>query len=224
MKKGNDRLFSAKNRENKLLDKNNLMTIVRAHQVQIEGYKMHRWDGASSFPYVITIFSAPNYCDYYSNKASVLILENGNVSIKQYDQSDHPYFLPDQVDIFTWSMPFLAEKVISMLSYIVNKLGEDEEANEEDAKNALEGLSKDVSKGRANKLRSKVKVFARMQKMFTTLKDESELILKLKGMAPDGRIPRGLLLEGRPAIKDALQEFKRAREVDKINERRPKGK
>ncbi len=36
---------------------------------------MHRWDGPSSFPYVITLFSAPNYCDYYSNKASVLILE-----------------------------------------------------------------------------------------------------------------------------------------------------
>jgi hypothetical protein len=43
-------------------------------------------------------------------------------------------------------------------------------------------------------------------------------------MAPDGKIPRGVLLEGRPAIKDALQEFKRAWEVDKVNERRPKGK
>lgn len=181
---------------------------------------MHRWDGASSFPYVITIFSAPNYWDYYSNKASVLILENGNVSIKQYDQSDHPYHLPDQVDIFTWSMPFLAEKVISMLSYIVNKLGE-EDVDEDGSKNVIEELSKDAKNTRANKLRSKVKVFARMQKMFTTLKDESELILKLKGMAPDGKIPRGLLLEGRPAIKDALQEFKRAREVDKINEKRP---
>lgn len=197
------------------------MTIVRAHQVQIDGYKMHRWDGASSFPYVITIFSAPNYWDYYSNKASVLILENGNVSIKQYDQSDHPYFLPDQVDIFTWSMPFLAEKVISMLSYIVNKWGEEEEG---DGSEAIEKLSNDVKQGRANKLRSKVKVFARMQKMFTTLKDESELILKIKGMAPDGKIPRGLLLEGRPAIKDALQEFKRAVEVDRVNEKRPKGK
>ena len=29
----------------KLLDNNNLMTIVRGHQVQVEGYKMHRWDG-----------------------------------------------------------------------------------------------------------------------------------------------------------------------------------
>lgn len=198
------------------------MTIVRAHQVQIDGYKMHRWDGSSSFPYVITIFSAPNYCDYYSNKASVLILENGNVSIKQYDQSDHPYFLPDQVDIFTWSMPFLAEKVMSMLSYIVNKLGEEDDGS--DGNKAIEEISKEAKGMRASKLKSKVKVFARMQKMFTTLKDESELILKIKGMAPDGKIPKGLLLEGRPAIKDALQEFKRAREVDKVNEKRPKNK
>ena len=154
----------------------------------------------------------------------MLILENGNVSIKQYDQSDHPYFLPDQVDIFTWSMPFLAEKVISMLSYIVNKLGEDEKDDDDSGKQALEELSKDAKIIRAGKLRSKVKVFARMQKMFSTLKEESEVILKLKGMAPDGKIPRGLLLEGRPAIRDALQEFKRAREVDKVNEKRPKGK
>ena len=29
----------------KLLDRNNLMTIVRGHQVQVDGYKMHKWDG-----------------------------------------------------------------------------------------------------------------------------------------------------------------------------------
>ena len=66
----------------KLLDQNNLMSILRGHQVQIEGYKMHRWDGPASFPYVITIFSAPNYCGYYENKASVLIIDKGNLSLK----------------------------------------------------------------------------------------------------------------------------------------------
>lgn len=43
--------------------------------------------------------------------------------------------------------------------------------------------------------------------MFATLKNESEMLLKIKNMAPDGKIPRGLLLEGRPAIRDALREF-----------------
>lgn len=43
-------------------------------------------------------------------------------------------------------------------------------------------------------------------------------------MVPDGKIPRGLLLEGRPAIKDAITEFGRAKELDKKNEMRPKKK
>eukprot|EP00345_Euplotes_harpa_P006992 CAMPEP_0168331544 /NCGR_PEP_ID=MMETSP0213-20121227/8397_1 /TAXON_ID=151035 /ORGANISM="Euplotes harpa, Strain FSP1.4" /LENGTH=142 /DNA_ID=CAMNT_0008335341 /DNA_START=66 /DNA_END=491 /DNA_ORIENTATION=- len=109
----------------KLLDGHNLMSVVRAHQVQIEGYKMHRWDGESSFPYVITLFSAPNYCDYYSNKAAVLILKDGGISIKQYDQSEHPYFLPDQLDVFSWSIPFLAEKVISLMANILKQTADD---------------------------------------------------------------------------------------------------
>ena len=69
----------------KLLEKNKLISIVRAHEVQMEGYKMHRWDESNSFPYVITIFSAPNYCDSYSNKGSVMMLTHGQISIKQFD-------------------------------------------------------------------------------------------------------------------------------------------
>jgi serine/threonine-protein phosphatase 2B catalytic subunit len=120
----------------KLIDDNNLMTIVRAHQVQIEGYKMHRWDGPSSFPFVITIFSAPNYCDYYSNKGSVLILEEGNVSIKQFDSVEHPYNLPDQIDIFTWSMPFLIDKVLGMMGSVYSKWQDNESVDDESFKTA----------------------------------------------------------------------------------------
>jgi hypothetical protein len=43
-------------------------------------------------------------------------------------------------------------------------------------------------------------------------------------MVPDGKIPRGLLLEGRPAIKDAITEFQAAKKLDKENEMRPKRK
>lgn len=111
----------------KLLEKHDLMSVVRAHQVQVEGYKMHRWDGDASFPYVITIFSAPNYWDYYSNKAAVLILKDEKISIKQYDQSDHPYYLPDQLDVFSWSMPFLADKVVTMLTQVLKLVGDDED-------------------------------------------------------------------------------------------------
>lgn len=108
------------------------MSVIRAHQVQVEGYKMHRWGGDASFPYVITIFSAPNYWDYYSNKAAVLILKNEKISIKQYNQSDHPYHLPDQIDVFTWSFPFLADKVISLLQSLLASGNSDEDMVDED--------------------------------------------------------------------------------------------
>lgn len=54
-------------------------------------------------------------------------------------------------------------------------------------------------------MKGKVMSVARMSKMFSTLREESEMLLKLKNMAPDGKIPRGLLLEGKPAIKNAMK-------------------
>ena len=63
-----------------------------------------------------------------------------------------------------------------------------------------------------------------MNKMFTTLKQESELILKIKNIAPDGRLPRGILLEGKPAIRHAAKQLNLAAELDAVNEKRPKKK
>lgn len=40
-------------------------------------------------------------------------------------------------------------------------------------------------------------------------------------MAPDGKIPRGLLLEGRPAIKNSFKEFQNAATLDRENEKMP---
>jgi serine/threonine-protein phosphatase 2B catalytic subunit len=65
---------------------------------------------------------------------------------------------------------------------------------------------------------------ARVSKMFATLREESEVLLKIKNMSPDGKLPRGLLLEGKPAIKNALKQFNLAKELDKVNEKRPNKK
>jgi hypothetical protein len=35
---------------------------------------MYKWS-SEKFPAVITIFSAPNYCDFYNNKGAVIKLE-----------------------------------------------------------------------------------------------------------------------------------------------------
>lgn len=54
------------------LNKNGLLSVIRAHEAQANGFKMYHWGGQKQFPTVITIFSAPNYCDFYNNKGAVI--------------------------------------------------------------------------------------------------------------------------------------------------------
>ena len=99
------------------LTKNGLVCIVRAHEVQSEGFRKHydpkaiedRYNqmlknGANvnndiiterEFPPVITIFSAPNYCDRYGNKAAILRIDSAldGLRVIQYDCVEHP--IPD---------------------------------------------------------------------------------------------------------------------------------
>lgn len=59
-------------------------------------------------------------------------------------------------------------------------------------------------------MRGKITSVARMSRMYTTLREESEMLLKIKNICPDGKLPRGILLEGKPAIKNGklIQGFK----------------
>lgn len=92
------------------LVKNKLISLFRAHEAQLEGFKMHKWENLLSFPPVITIFSAPNYCDVYNNKSAVIILKDNNINFQQFNYNSHPYILPGFQNIFNWSIPFISEK------------------------------------------------------------------------------------------------------------------
>ena len=46
-----------------------------------------------------------------------------------------------------------------------------------------------------------------MNKMFSTLREESDMILKIKNISPDGKLPRGLILEGATEIKNTAHQF-----------------
>jgi len=92
------------------LDDNNLLSIIRAHEVQDAGYRMHRKHEKTSFPSLITLFSAPNYCEQYDNKGAIMRYENNVINIRQFDHTTHPYFLPGFVNVIAWSLPFVAEK------------------------------------------------------------------------------------------------------------------
>ncbi len=71
---------------------------------------MHRKRDNTDFPSVITLFSAPNYCDVYANKGAILKYHDNLMNIRQFNCSPHPYHLPNFMNVFQWSLPFVGDK------------------------------------------------------------------------------------------------------------------
>ena len=41
---------------------------------------------------------------------------------------------------------------------------------------------------------------SRMMKIFKNLREDSEMVMQLKGLCPDNKVPQGLILKGKDAL------------------------
>lgn len=216
------------------LEKTGLLSIIRAHEAQDAGYRMYRRTKTMGFPSLLTMFSAPNYLDTYNNKAAVLKFENNVMNIRQFNASPHPYWLPHFMDVFTWSLPFVGEKVTDMLVSILNICTEDEldedtpvvsEITESQASpSAIESKSSNVDResleATRQALRNKIIAIGKVAIMYEVLRQESEDVAHLKELN-SGTLPKGSLLHGREGLKKKISTFEEARKADLINETLP---
>lgn len=221
------------------LQRTGLLSIIRAHEAQDAGYRMYKNTKTLGFPSLLTLFSAPNYLDTYKNKAAVLKYSENVMNIRQFNMSPHPYWLPNFMDVFTWSLPFVGEKVTEMLVSILNICTEEE--LEEDTPIIKENVGKpdtvhgtvtgtpvDVPKkssileddARRRALRNKIMAIAKVSRMYSVLREESDKVEYLKNINA-GILPRGALSNGSEGLNETLSNFERARKNDLINERLP---
>lgn len=237
----------------KFLERTGLLSIIRAHEAQDAGYRMYKRTKTMGFPSLLTMFSAPNYLDTYNNKAAVLKYESNVMNIRQFNASPHPYWLPHFMDVFTWSLPFVGEKVTDMLVSILNICTEEEleedtplasepqststrtEARNDSGVTAAVAVSTKKSGGgsssqmesdyefKRQNLRNKIIAIGRVSRMYQLLREESEDVAHLK-LLNRGILPKGSLLHGREGLKNTISTFEEARRQDLANEALPPSK
>ena len=148
---------------------------------------MHRWGGSQAFPSVITVFSAPNYCGSYKNKGAVILIENDKMNIKQYKDVEQPFSLPNGLDLFSWSLPFLADKIGEMLDYVLKKntlISKDKiklskQSSDVDFAKIMSELKeekKEQDKQKIANIKAKVLTIARFNRMLKNSKENAEVI------------------------------------------------
>ncbi|KAG6820028.1 hypothetical protein H0H93_006366, partial [Arthromyces matolae] len=222
------------------LERNGLLGIIRGHEAQDAGYTMHRKTPNKKFPSVITIFSAPNYLDVYHNRGAVLKYANKNITIRQFNFSNHPYWLPNFVDAFTWSLPFVGAKstsithtqdvglliiagdqVTEMLLAVLSVCSQEElsevDPDEDEHTTVDPGMSAAEVQKRRQEIKKKIMAIGKMQKVFQMLREESENASELQfdsALRSDG-------LSVGTKMGRSIRSFDDARRVDIQNERLP---
>jgi serine/threonine-protein phosphatase 2B catalytic subunit len=46
-------------------------------------------------------------------------IQHNLLDIQQFIENPHPYMLPNFIDLFEWSIPFIAQKVTALMDHLI---------------------------------------------------------------------------------------------------------
>lgn len=197
--------------------KNNLLSIIRGHEVQKNGVRFFRKSSRTKFPVLISLFSAPNYCDTYNNVAAILKLDdNQQLSVIHIEAHSHPFVLPNYENGFQFGERFILYYTTHLLFQIFNMYSPEELADED---------------GRVDKtgmeLLNKKRLISAMDQAYAQMKKTNKIALNLRGLTPSYKAYKEIL--ARPdmqaliseAEKGRIKDYDQAIQLDHVFERRP---
>lgn len=128
------------------------------------------------------------------------------------------------MDVFTWSLPFVGEKVTDMLISLLSICSKEELDDDTPTVTtpATPGTGVETeSEQRRKVIKNKILAIGRVSRLFQVLREESESVTELKTVSGNAKLPPGTLMLGPEGIKDAITTFEDARKYDIQNERLP---
>jgi len=126
------------------------------------------------------------------------------------------------MDVFTWSLPFVGEKITDMLIAILNCYSKEELEEEDRLEEANEATTpEEETQQRRQVIKNKILAVGRMSKVFALLREESEKVSELKSVSGGSKVPTTVLANASEEIKDSIRGFDDARKSDIENERLP---
>ncbi|GFN81987.1 serine/threonine-protein phosphatase [Plakobranchus ocellatus] len=122
----------------KFMKRNGLTCLIRANQPLFDGfleYPMPAQPEDMKAVSMKSIFSAPNFKGK-RNQGAILLLTPKVCQVQNFLWVASPYWLPDFVDCFTWSLPFLVKKATHFVRDLLELMDRDTAAS--DVKAALQ--------------------------------------------------------------------------------------